>query len=84
MYFCTVYGGFQVIRVELGSCDKDSAVCCSVATSCPTLCEPMDCSTLGFQSYEYLSGPFQKRWLDSDLDYVTAFIYFYFDRYAWQ
>ena len=22
--------------------------CCSVAQSCPTLCDPMDCSTLGF------------------------------------
>ena len=27
---------------------KVSAICCSVAKSCPTLCNPMDCSTSGF------------------------------------
>ena len=59
VHFCTVYGGFQVIRVESGSCDKASAVWCPVAKCLPTLCEPMGCSTLGFQGQKYLSGPFQ-------------------------
>ena len=27
---------------------------CSVTQSCPTLCDPMDCSTLGFPVLEYL------------------------------
>ena len=26
----------------------DTACCCSVAQLCPTICEPMDCSTPGF------------------------------------
>ena len=28
--------------------------CCSVAKSCPTLCDPMDCSTPGFPIFHYL------------------------------
>ena len=30
--------------------------CCSVAQSCPTLCDPMDCSTPGFLVYHQLPG----------------------------
>ena len=29
--------------------------CCSVTKSCPTLCDPMDCSTVGFPVLHYLS-----------------------------
>ena len=29
-------------------------LCCSVAKSCPTLCDPMDCSTPGFPVLHYL------------------------------
>ena len=29
------------------------AMCCSVAQSCPTLCNPMDCSTSGFPVLHY-------------------------------
>ena len=29
-------------------------VCCSVAQSCPTLCDPMDCSTPGFPVLHHL------------------------------
>ena len=29
--------------------------CCSVAQSCPTLCDPMDCSTPGFPVLYYIS-----------------------------
>ena len=29
----------------------DSHSCCSVAQLCPTLCDPMDCSTPGFLSF---------------------------------
>ena len=28
--------------------------CCSVAQSCPTICDPMDCSTLGFPVLHHL------------------------------
>ena len=28
--------------------------CCSVTKSCPTLCDPMDCSTPGFSILHYL------------------------------
>ena len=28
--------------------------CCSVTQSCPTLCNPMDCSTPGFSAYHHL------------------------------
>ena len=27
--------------------------CCSVAKSCPSLCDPLDCSTLSFQVFRY-------------------------------
>ena len=30
------------------------ACCCSVAQSCPTLCDPMDCSMLGFPVHHHL------------------------------
>ena len=32
-----------------------SICCCSVAQSCPTLCNLMDCSTSGFPVFQYLS-----------------------------
>ena len=31
-----------------------SSCCCSVTQSCPTLCDPMDCSTPGFPVHHYL------------------------------
>ena len=31
--------------------------CCSVAQSCPTLCNPMDCSTLGLRVLHHLPEP---------------------------
>ena len=33
------------------SCSVTPSCCCSFAHSCPTLCDPMDCSTLGFLSF---------------------------------
>ena len=42
-----------------------SCCCCSVAQSCPTLCDPRDCSTPGFpvlQSSEFAQTQF--RWVD--------------------
>ena len=36
------------MRAQTGS------FCCSVAQSCPTLCDPMDCSTPGFPVLHYL------------------------------
>ena len=35
--------------------------CCSVAQSCPTLCDPMDCSTPGFPVLYCLPEPAQTR-----------------------
>ena len=33
---------------------KECCCCCSDAKSCPTLCDPMDCSTPGFPVFHYL------------------------------
>ena len=38
----------KVDKVDLLLC------CCSVAKSCPTLCDPMDCSTPGLPVLHYL------------------------------
>ena len=39
--------------------------CCSVRQSCLTLCDPMDCSTLGFPVHRHLPEPAQThvRWI---------------------
>ena len=37
----------------------DLAPCCSVTTPCPTLCNPMDCSTPGFLVHHQLPEPGQ-------------------------
>ena len=42
---------FFVLRVI---CRKCHLYCCSVAQSCPTLCDPMDCSTRGFPVLHHL------------------------------
>ena len=34
---------------------SDASFCCSVAQLCPTLCDPVDCSTPGFSVYHHLS-----------------------------
>ena len=34
--------------------DQDFSCCCSVAQSCPTFCDPMDCSMPGFPVLHYL------------------------------
>ena len=34
--------------------DKSQCCCCSVTMSCPTLCDPMDCSTPGSSVLHYL------------------------------
>ena len=33
----------------------ENSICCSVAESCPTLCDPLDFSTPGFPVLHYLS-----------------------------
>ena len=45
-----MYG--PAIMVEFGRCDGDC--CCSIAQSCLTLCDPMDCSTLGLPVHHQL------------------------------
>ena len=41
---CVVHLGFNLIY----------GICCSVAQSCPTLCDPMDCGTPGFPVLHHL------------------------------
>ena len=36
------------------SCLTQHSCCCSVSQSCPTLCDPMDCSMPGFPVLHYL------------------------------
>ena len=38
------------------SCIRLDLYCCSVTKSCPTLCDPVDCSMLGFPVLHYLPG----------------------------
>ena len=38
----------QACKSEIQFYNQISAICCSVAQSCPTLCDPMNCSTPGF------------------------------------
>ena len=45
-----MYG--PAIMVEFGRCDGDC--CCSITQSCLTLCDPMDCSTLGLPVHHQL------------------------------
>ena len=60
-------GWIQSLVREPGFCKQLDAVsvcvcvcvcvcisCCSIAQSCPTLCNPMDCSTAGFPVLHYL------------------------------
>ena len=39
--------------------------CCSVAWSCPTPCDPMDCSTPGFPVHHQLPEPTQTQFIES-------------------
>jgi len=43
------------------ACDNKNCCCCSVAQSCPTLCNPMDCSTPGFPVLHQLQELAQTR-----------------------
>ena len=50
----------EALRVGFGVNSKGSSrgscsmICCSVAQSCPTLCDPMDCSTPAFPVLHYV------------------------------
>ena len=44
-----IYGVLKITDVF-----KKDGCCCSVTESCPTLCNPMDCSTPGFPVFHYL------------------------------
>ena len=58
--FChfIVKGRFQMLCVSNCSLLNNWTIvivhCCSVAQSCPTLCDPMNCSTPGFSVLHYL------------------------------
>ena len=47
-------GGFLRQRWRRGVLDTSSGSCCLVAKSCLTLCDPMDCSTLGLPVHHQL------------------------------
>ena len=53
-------GSMNILSAELPSLQQSFQkshmypLCCSVAKSCPTLCDPMDCSTPGFPVLHYL------------------------------
>ena len=51
--FLNCPGCSQARMAEVTSCNRDSC-CCSVAKSCLTLCDLMDCSTPGFPVLHYL------------------------------
>ena len=62
-YFCSLRVSFFVVAVELGAAKdflKQSLCVRSVAQSCPTLCNPMDCSPPGSS----IRGIFQARVLE--------------------
>ena len=50
--------GFSVfwafVLCESGALVSKQSCCCSAAKSCPTLCDPMNCSTPGFLVQYYL------------------------------
>ena len=39
--------------------------CCLVTKTCPTLCDPMDCSTLGFLVLHYLPSLLRLMYIES-------------------
>ena len=49
--------GSLIIKTSLMECFILS--CCSVTQSCPTLCNPVDCSTPGFPALHHLPEPAQ-------------------------
>ena len=42
------------VAVERAEAIESESCCCSIANLCPTLCDPMDCSTPGFPALHYL------------------------------
>ena len=52
--------GQRVVFCRGGSCCSWASFCCLVAQSCPTLCDPVDCSPagsfVGFSRQQYWSG----------------------------
>ena len=52
--------------IQAADSNDSCCCCCSVAQSCPTVCDPMDCSTLGFPIPHYLPDFVQTHvhWVD--------------------
>ena len=49
-------------ELQIGTCKElveTAFCCCSITQPCPTLCDPMDCSTPGFQVLHHLPELFQ-------------------------
>ena len=55
-----LYPSLQYLVFSFGGVGREGAVligvcsCCSVTKSCPTLCDPMNCSMTGFPVLHYL------------------------------
>ena len=47
-FYSSSFHGWYVFSVRISWVNYDISCCCSVAKPCPALCNPMDCSTLGF------------------------------------
>ena len=54
-FLCFYYLGLEILLpLTFSAPHKSTACCCSVAKSCPTLCDPVDHSTPGFPVFHYL------------------------------
>ena len=49
--------------------------CCSVTKSCPTLCDPMDCTTPGFQSFTVSQSLLRFMSIESVMLYSNLILY---------
>ena len=49
-----LWGGCRKIKKKDDLFQSLCCCCCSVTESCPTLCDPMDCSTTGFPVLHHL------------------------------
>ena len=62
LHYALFYFWFQILKWktnQVSSSKTTNRWFSSVAQSCPTLCNPMDCSTPGFPVHHQLSGPTQ-------------------------
>ena len=65
----------QILLITQDSTQRLPCCCCSVARSCPTLCDPVDCSTPGFPVFHYLPdfAQTQVHWVDDATNPLKIF-----------